>query len=386
MNGNRLPLAAATLVVAAGLVGWVQQSSEIWLKGPVYLGSSKVQISNAAGTLSFSAATSLTSSITAFATGGQGSATQLSSDISIITTCATAGDSVKLPAAASGRIMSVTNSGAAALAVFPGSGGTIDGGSANASVTIAPNGTQVFRGISSSAWKSSDPVMVNGQPSALTLFDPITVSLSAAVSAAGSSKTDATAITKELNVVTSATALQGVTLLAAAAGTRQKVVNETAVSIIVYPLDASNDTLQVDNFSALATDAGWLVPPLGSLDCTPYTTTAIACTSTQGARATVAGAGTNQATGTALTSVNINSAVTVTGSNGTVAITLPTGSQPGCITIMSEVTGASNTLLVFGHNSDDDTINGAAADAVYTQMAGTSLKYCTVNGVAWLTY
>jgi hypothetical protein len=165
-----------------------------------------------------------------------------------------------------------------------------------------------------------------------------------------------------------------------------KVVNETAVSIIAYPLDAGDDTLQVDHFPAMATDAGWVVPPLGTLDCTPYTTTAWACTSTTGARATVAGAGTNQATGTALTSVNLNSLVTVTGANGTVAITLPTGSNLGCIQIMTEVTSAANTLLVFGHNSDNDTINGAAADAVYTQMAGTSLKYCTADGVAWLTY
>jgi hypothetical protein len=375
MRGHKILVGAAVAVLAAMAIAWTQNSSEIWLRGPVYLGSTKTQISNAAGTLSFSASTSVETGITAFATGGQASATQLSSDISIVTTCATAADSVKLPAAASGRIMSVTNSGAAALAVFPGTGDTIDGLSANASVTIPIAGTQVYRGISASAWKTEGPPSLNGQT-----FP----ALAPAVSAAGSAKTDCTALTAENNIVTSATALQGVCLLTAAAGQHQRVINETAVSIMVYPLDAGNDTLQVDNFSALAADAGWVVGPLGSLDCTAYTTTAWACNSTLGARASVAAAGTNQATGTALTSVNLNSEVEVTAADGTKAITLPTGALPGCVNIFSSA--VTQALNVFGHNSDNDTIAGAAADAVFVQTARTRVKYCTVDGIAWLTY
>jgi alpha-D-ribose 1-methylphosphonate 5-phosphate C-P lyase len=76
----------------------------------------------------------------------------------------------------------------------------------------------------------------------------------------------------------------------------------------------------------------------------------------------------------------------VTAANGTTGITLPTGSHWGCIQIMSQVTGAANTLRVYGHNSDNDTINGAAADVAYVQMAGTSISYCTVNGTGWTTY
>ena len=226
----------------------------------------------------------------------------------------------------------------------------------------------------------------------LTYSTTETVGLSAAVAATGTSKTDCTALTASLNVVTSATALQGVCLLTAAAGLHQKVVNETAVSIYVYPLDAGNDTLQVDNFSALAADAPWVVGPLGSIDCYAYTTTAWQCKSTWGAQAAVAATGSSQATGTALTSVNMNSEVTVTAANGAKAITLMTGTDPGCVKINSQVFGATapsgilNFLLVYGNNSDNDTINGASADAVYNHPAGSSLKYCTTDGVAWVTY
>lgn len=212
---------------------------------------------------------------------------------------------------------------------------------------------------------------------------PPILSLSAAVAATGSSKTDCTALTKEYNTMTG-TALQGVCLLTAAAGQHQFVYNDSAVSLIVYPLDAGNDTLAVDNFSALAADAGWTVGPLGSLDCTSYTTTAWFCRSSFGARATVAAAGTNQSNGTALTSVNLNSEVTVTGADATVGITLMTGAAPGCVSIFSSA--ITSALKVYGHNSDDDTIAGGAGDAVFVQTARTRVKYCTVNGVDWLTY
>lgn len=212
---------------------------------------------------------------------------------------------------------------------------------------------------------------------------PVAPSITAAVAATGSSKTDCTALTTEFNTVTGGTALMGVCLLTAAPGVHQKIVNETAVSIVAYPLDAGNDTLQVDNFSALAADAGWVIGPLGSLDCTAYSTTAWTCTSTFGAHASVAAAGDTIADCTALTSVNLNSEVTVTGADGTKAICLPTGSYPGCIRIMSSA--VTSALDVFGNNSDNDTIAGAAADAVFVQTARTSLKYCTADGVAWLT-
>lgn len=69
-----------------------------------------------------------TAGLTAFATGGQGSATQLTSGINEIATCATGGDSVKLPAAVAGLVARIINNGAAACDVFPASGDDLGAG------------------------------------------------------------------------------------------------------------------------------------------------------------------------------------------------------------------------------------------------------------------
>lgn len=62
---------------------------------------------------------SATTNITAFAGGGQANATKLPSGVNRITTCATAGDSVMLPLAIGGQILSVFNGGAASCQVWP---------------------------------------------------------------------------------------------------------------------------------------------------------------------------------------------------------------------------------------------------------------------------
>lgn len=426
-------LAVSALAIVG--LGFTQNSSSMWIKGIIYAGSNQTALTDATGTLAFSASTSLTTTITAFATGGQSSATQLTSDYNIITVCATAGDSVKLVAAASGRSQTVFNKGAAALAVFPGTGDTINGAAADASVTVPVNGMAVFRGQSASAWNVDPMYNVNGAKeytgatatNILTVPDnladafnikegsnsyiklvttnsaetvtftptvtftvPSITSMTAAVSAAGSAKTDCTALTTEYNTVTTATALQGVCLLTAVVGQRQQIYNATAVTVIAYPLDAGNDTLAVNDLAALSADTGYAIGPKGTLDCTAYTTTAWHCVYIMGARSTVATAGTNQATGTALASATMGSRVAVTGADATTAVTLPTGGSastytPGCISIQSTVNTNTAYLPVFGNNSDNDTINGAAADAVFTMGAGADVTFCTIDGVAWLT-
>lgn len=114
------------------------------------------------------------------------------------------------------------------------------------------------------------------------------------------------------------------------------------------------------------------------------TTPVFVSVSNLGTKSTVAAAGTDQATATALAAGS--DWVTVTAADAAKGVTLPTGAIATCVRIMSQVTAAANTLSVYGHNSDNDTINGAAADAAYVQMAGTSLVYCTADGTAWFTY
>jgi hypothetical protein len=82
--------------------------------------------------------------ITAFAGGGQGSATALTKDINRISTCATAADSVKLPAAVAGMTLLVVNQGAARCDVFPATGEQINGLSANTALSVAAGEKALF--------------------------------------------------------------------------------------------------------------------------------------------------------------------------------------------------------------------------------------------------
>jgi hypothetical protein len=69
----------------------------------------------------------------------------------------------------------------------------------------------------------------------LALTGSLTKSVAGTVSAAGTTQGEATALTKTVNMITTATANQGVKLPTAAAGLTIKVVNTTAVTIKVYP-------------------------------------------------------------------------------------------------------------------------------------------------------
>ncbi len=107
------------------------------------------------------------------------------------------------------------------------------------------------------------------------------------------------------------------------------------------------------------------------------------------ARSSAAAAGGSQATATALSTAY--DSYSISGNDNSTGVTLPTGSSADCMQIMARVIpdilgGADNALLVFGHNSDNDTINGQAADTAYFQAGGTSVTYCTTDGVAWFSY
>jgi hypothetical protein len=69
----------------------------------------------------------------------------------------------------------------------------------------------------------------------LTLTGAFIPSVAASVTAAGTTQGGATALTKAVNIVTTATANQGVLLPTAAAGVSVTIVNTTAVNIKIYP-------------------------------------------------------------------------------------------------------------------------------------------------------
>lgn len=92
-------------------------------------------------------------SITAFATGGQASATALTGEHCFVTTCATAGDSVKLPVAVAGYRVVVFNAGAASCDVFPQSGSDAGAGT-NTAVAVAAGTGKVFYAQTTTQWRS----------------------------------------------------------------------------------------------------------------------------------------------------------------------------------------------------------------------------------------
>ena len=248
-----------------------------------------------------------TTSITAFATGGQASATALTSEYNNVTTCATAGDSVKLPAAALGKKVTVKNSGAASLAVFPATSDSINALAVNLSVNIPVGGELTFRAISAVVWETNEAVVLSapttqrgelvikaadnaadhevvitnasfGQGSTLTIPDPGATGtfmvrdpngdfamgdgdffkLSGdTLAAAGSNASNAAALIDQMTVVTGVDGIKGVVLPAAADLLEYTVINDSPTyAVKVYPVSAGNDVI-----NDLASDEAFILGP-----------------------------------------------------------------------------------------------------------------------------
>lgn len=96
----------------------------------------------------------LTTGITAGTTQTQVGATALTAKVNIIGTCANANDGVRLPLALAGRSVTVLNRGTNIARIYPGTSDTIDGGSANAAITIPVGGAYVFYSENDTNWKA----------------------------------------------------------------------------------------------------------------------------------------------------------------------------------------------------------------------------------------
>lgn len=92
--------------------------------------------------------------LTAHAGGGQGSALQLAAEFNRVTTVATAGDSVKLPAGVAGMQILVQNDGANSMNVFPASGESIDALSVNTAIAVKATKNTIFNCVATGLWKS----------------------------------------------------------------------------------------------------------------------------------------------------------------------------------------------------------------------------------------
>ena len=90
--------------------------------------------------------------LTAFAGGGQASATLCPAVINRFTTVATGGDSGLLPGAKAGMQITVTNAGANSMNVFPASGEQINQAGANVAFALASGKTASFTSAANGAW------------------------------------------------------------------------------------------------------------------------------------------------------------------------------------------------------------------------------------------
>lgn len=314
--------------------------------------------------------------ITALAGGAQTGATLLRATVNRVNTVATAGDSVMLPNSNPGAMVTVINVAANPLAVFPQSGDTINGQSANTSVIQNPSSVEVYWCSVAGAWHVEIGEGYSGSLFTESAQDNITAH-------AGGGKASATQITAQTcRVSTVATAGDSVLLPASAAGLELVLINSAANPMQVY--GSGSDTID-----SVATGTGvsqmpgsmciyscisagsWYTNGLGtgyagSLPTVSFT------------NAITAHAGGGQGSATPLTTV-INRITTV----GTAAdsVVLPTAAPGLQITVINAA--AANSANVFP--ATGDAINALGANNAFALAAGKSCNfYSTVAGV-WHT-
>lgn len=200
---------------------------------------------------------SVTTGITAHAGGGQGSAVALVSEYNNVTVCATAGDSVLLLPALIGRRQIVKNNGAKPLAVFPSGSGTIDGGSASASVTILPGNQMSFNSISATDWETNSTT-TNVQNNVAVAINATATATAAQVASGYITSTSAAAVTITLPTGT----LLGAALAAKQGTVHDLYVDNTAGANTVTVAVAVNGILSAAA-AANAASQGLLTVPSG---------------------------------------------------------------------------------------------------------------------------
>lgn len=196
--------------------------------------------------------------VTAFAGGGAASATSLKYGINRVTTVATVGDSVKLPAAVAGTRCTVINATTTAMQVFGDGGGTDTiNGTANATgVSQAGKSVCTYTCGAAGVWESND----TGDGYAGN-FSTVSV-LNGVTAHAGGGQASATALTATINRVTTvATAADSVLLPPAIHGMQLTIINAAASnSMNLFPSSqAQGGASGGDAINALAQNASFAV-------------------------------------------------------------------------------------------------------------------------------
>lgn len=143
--------------------------------------------------------------ITAFATGGQTNATALTGTINRVTVCATIGDSVKLPTSAAGIVVTVINSGATGVDIFPITGDVINTLAANTAIRVATGSSVTFNCTVAGTWISTATPLPYAKFTTTAAASPLTAS---AGDLSGAAVTNFTVTTNGAFALTTRTATQ----------------------------------------------------------------------------------------------------------------------------------------------------------------------------------
>ena len=104
-----------------------------------------------------------------------------------------------------------------------------------------------FNNLNNDKYQSGDSVVVAD----ITSSGDHTASISAAVSAAGTDQTGATALSKTFNVVSTATENQGIKLPTASSGVLYTIINGTTANVKIYPNTSGTINSGIANASIL---------------------------------------------------------------------------------------------------------------------------------------
>ena len=182
--------------------------------------------------------------LVAHAGGGQASALQLVAQTNRITTVATAGDSVVLPASVAGMELVLINHGANPMQVYGLGADQIDDVASGTGVSQMANSFVIYSCATAGKWYTEG--LANGYAGGLQ-----TVSNQDGVTAAGTTQGTATVLPPRMAYnVTTTPAGSGILLPASVSGAEIAVANNGANALLIYPNG-------VEKINALAASAGF---------------------------------------------------------------------------------------------------------------------------------
>jgi hypothetical protein len=168
---------------------------------------------------------SFNDAVTAFAGGGQTSATQLNGEVNRVTVVTTAGDSVKLPLAAPGLTITVINASAKPMQVFGAGTDTIDAVATATGVTQMQGSSCIYTCTSAGLWAT------NGIGTGYSGSLPTVSSTDGLTAHVGGAQAAALALTTVINRVTTVgSAADSVKLPPSAPGLQITVINAAATN------------------------------------------------------------------------------------------------------------------------------------------------------------